>query len=163
MIFFYSSFSVNLKIYTLHCDPAEEKNIFFFSQKYLLLVVFFPPLWGEKAPLHSPLPHPPPSSPVLSLALLLDEWTQRQGNTWTHWHDDEHGQRGRCATGATKQRTACIIPRTHTVRQLHTHTHTNVHSCWHKHTLSHRDPLTVLKQKDKKEETKFKPQQWYKK
>lgn len=149
--FFYSSFSVNLKIYTLHCDPAEEKNIFFFfSQKYVLLVVFFPPFLRGKAPLHSPLPLPHPPSPVLSLALLLDEWTQRRGNTWTHWNDDEHGQRGRCAAGATKQRTPCIIPRTHTVRHVTTRTHAHTH-------FPHRHPLTVLKQKDKKKKLNLSP------
>lgn len=148
IFFFYSSFSVNLKIYTLHCDPAEEKNIFFFLSKVCSLGCFSPPFLRGKAPLHSPLPHPP--SPVLSLALLLDEWTQRRGNTWTHWNDDEHGQRGRCAAGATKQRTPCIIPRTHTVRHVTTRTHTHTH-------FPHRHPLTVLKQKDKKKKLNLSP------
>lgn len=153
------SFSINLEIYTLHCDPAEEKNIIFLKVSFSF--VFFP----QEGKVPPPPPLPLPSS-LLSL-FHLDEWMQRQGNTWTHWHNDEHRQRA-----AVRWEPNTKPPNNTSNLLLFSHTHTQTHSAsysayihYHKHTHSPSHRLqrpsnhskTIVKNKKMTPETNWSP------
>lgn len=145
--FFYSSFSVNLKIYTLHCDPAEEKNIFFFSLKSMFSWLFFsPPFWGEK-PLCTLLFH------ILHLLFSpsLFFWMNGRRGVGTPEHTGTMMNTGK---GADVQRE----PRNKYTLHHPSHAYSKTRNYTHAHThFPHRHPLTVLKQKDKKKKLNLSP------
>lgn len=145
--FFYSSFSVNLKIYTLHCDPAEEKNIFFFSLKSMFSWLFFPPLSEGKSP--SALSS---STSSISCSLPRSSFGWMDAEAWEHLNTLERWwtrAKGPMCSGS-HETTYTLHHPSHAYSKTRNYTHAHTH-------FPHRHPLTVLKQKDKKKKLNLSP------
>lgn len=144
IFFFYSSFSVNLKIYTLHCDPAEEKNIFF-SLKSMFSWLFFPPLSEGKSP--SALSS---STSSISCSLPRSSFGWMDAEAWEHLNTLERWwtrAKGPMCSGS-HETTYTLHHPSHAYSKTRNYTHTH---------FPHRHPLTVLKQKDKKKKLNLSP------
>lgn len=149
--FFNSSFSVNLKIYTFHCDPAEEKNIFFFS-KVCSLGCFFPPFWGKSPSALSS------STSSISCSLPRSSFGWMDTKAWEHLNTLERWwtrAKGPMCSGSHETTYSLHHP-SHAYSKTRNYTHTRALLLAQTH-FPHRHPLTVLKQKDKKKKLNLSP------
>lgn len=136
--FFYSSFSVNLKIYTLHCDPAEEKNIFFFLSKVCSLGCFFPPLSEGKSP--SALSS---STSSISCSLPRSSFGWMDAEAWEHLNTLERWwtrAKGPMCSGS-HETTYTLHHPSHAYSKTRNYTHARTH------TLSPQTPINCSKTK----------------